>query len=182
MKYCEYCGKQVIGELSECPNCGANVVQKIEKPKEVVATGKYCIHCGSQILPEAVICPKCGCAVGKNKRNVSEADKSRILQLVTKIFMMIALGSCIVNGIGAILTSGLFVVGLGQLEFSYTIFTSLIPLVWIIPMTMHYFKATKNKQPITTGFKVCTLIFVSFVAGILMFCESSLNKSDVNQN
>ncbi|MCH5158492.1 MAG: hypothetical protein J1F33_04770 [Clostridiales bacterium] len=48
---------------------------------------------------------------------------------------------------------------------------SLIPLCWTIPMTVHYFNATKNHRPIGVGFKVCSLLFVSLIAGILMLCD-----------
>ena len=38
-------------------------------------------------------------------------------------------------------------------------------------MTVHYFNAVKNGEKLTTGFKVCTLLFVSLVAGIVMLCD-----------
>ncbi len=183
MKFCEYCGKQVLGEVTTCSGCGATVEQKPEKT-QVASNFKYCVHCGNQILSEAVMCPKCGSSAGKNKRNISNGDKSRVLKLAVKIFMLIAVGSCIANGVGALLTSTWVVLGAGHFVVSHVIFSSLIPLVWIIPMTIHYFKATKNNQPVGTGFKVCTLIFVNFIAGILMFCDASLNnsKSDTSKN
>ena len=47
----------------------------------------------------------------------------------------------------------------------------LIPLAWCIPMTVIYFRKLKNNEPISTGFKVCSLLFVSLVGGILMLCD-----------
>ena len=49
---------------------------------------------------------------------------------------------------------------------------SLIPLCWMIPMTVHYFRAVKGHRPVGVGFKVCTLLFVSLIAGILMLCDN----------
>lgn len=44
----------------------------------------------------------------------------------------------------------------------------IIPLAWMIPMTVHswgIYKGTKNN---TVGFGVCTLLFVSLIGGILL--------------
>lgn len=177
MRNCEYCGSQILDGATICSGCGAKVKQNIEKTQPALRNTKYCIHCGNQILNEAVLCPKCGCSVGKSKKNnnISDSDKSRVLKLAVKIFMLVAVGSCVVNGIGVLLSSGWFAFGVGRFEFSHRILTSVVPIAWILPMTIHYFKATKNNQPISMGFKVCTLIFVSFIAGILMLCDNNNN-------
>lgn len=56
-----------------------------------------------------------------------------------------------------------------------TVLTSLmgflIPLAWCLPMTIHYCKKVKNGEPVSIGFKVCTLLFVGQIAGILMLCD-----------
>lgn len=52
-------------------------------------------------------------------------------------------------------------------------FSFLIPLAWTIPMTVIYCKRSKQGIPMGTGFKVCTLLFVSLIAGILMLCEDN---------
>ena len=51
-----------------------------------------------------------------------------------------------------------------------------IALIWQIPMTIYYYRCVTNKIKTSTGFKVCTLIFVSLIAGILMLCD----KDDKN--
>lgn len=103
---------------------------------------KYCNHCGTQIVDEAVTCPNCGCAVTSTPAPV-ESDTS-MLQTIAKIFMILG---CISVG------------------------WMLIPLCWTIPMTVHYWKAVENKTSVSTGFKVCSLLFVSLIAGILMLCD-----------
>ncbi len=72
--------------------------------------------------------------------------KNSGLATATKVFMVIG---CIVNAI------------------------ALIPLVWTIPMTIHYCNAKKNGNPIGIGFKICSLLFVNLIAGILMLCDNN---------
>lgn len=45
-----------------------------------------------------------------------------------------------------------------------------LPLAWVLPMTLHYFKKNKANQPTTLSFKICTLIFVHLLVGIFMLC------------
>ena len=46
----------------------------------------------------------------------------------------------------------------------------IIPLAWCIPMTVVTFRKIDNREPLGVGLKVCTLLFVSLVAGICMLC------------
>ena len=43
-----------------------------------------------------------------------------------------------------------------------------IGLFWCVPMFVHY---CKNSYFVGAGFKICTLLFVNTIAGILMFCD-----------
>ena len=49
----------------------------------------------------------------------------------------------------------------------------IFPLIWTIPMTISYSNKIKNGEEITLGFKICCLLFVSMVGGILMLCDNS---------
>ena len=106
----------------------------------------FCSKCGAEIMEEAAICPKCGCWVNNNqvKRKVSTGDKSGLRKAI-KVFMII----------GCVLTA-----------------LYLIPLLWTIPMYKSYNEKLERKEPITTGFKVCTLLFVNTIAGILMLFDN----------
>lgn len=44
----------------------------------------------------------------------------------------------------------------------------LIPLAWMIPMTVHCWGIYKGEKPNTVCFGVCTLIFLSIVGGICL--------------
>ncbi len=102
---------------------------------------KYCSKCGKELDDEAVVCTNCGCAV-PNKNNVSNASG---IQTAAKVFMII--------GIVA------------------TAFFYLIPLAWTIPMTIYYFNKCNNGEKVGVGFKICSLLFVSLIAGILMLVD-----------
>lgn len=47
----------------------------------------------------------------------------------------------------------------------------LIPLIWCIPMTIHVYKAYKGEEDLSVGFKVCVLLFVNLIGGILLLCD-----------
>ena len=103
----------------------------------------YCSKCGAEINDEAVICPKCGCETGYKKKSVDNTNE--ILRMVAKILMLIST-----------IAFGIFI----------------LPLAWCIPMTVHYWKKVGRNEPVSTAFKVCTLIFVNTVSGILMLCDN----------
>lgn len=114
---------------------------------------KYCSRCGTQLVDEAVVCTGCGCPVASTYVAVNAVSSPVAtapdynesgLSIAAKIFMII---STIIMGI------------------------YIIPLAWCIPMTVSYFNKTKKRLPISTGFKVCSLLFVSLVGGILMLCD-----------
>lgn len=103
----------------------------------------YCPHCGNEINEEAVVCVSCGCSVERQLPAKAGSKKDDTLITVTKVFLIIA---CVVQG------------------------WMIVPLAWCIPMTVSIFKKLKNGEPIGTGLKVCTLIFVSLVSGICLLC------------
>ena len=105
---------------------------------------KYCSNCGNQLDDNAYVCPKCGCLAGYTPQQQSN---STTMKTVTKIFMVL----------GCVLSAFYF----------------LIPLCWTIPMTITYFSKVDKNEPIGVGFKVCTLLFVSLIAGILMLCDNN---------
>lgn len=125
------------------------ICQKIDRD---VLNMKFCSKCGTQLVDEAVICIGCGCPVTpgpavpvQTSVAVSE-EKESGLTTAAKVFMIL----------------GTIVMGF-----------YLIPLAWCIPMTVSYFNKVKRNQPIGTGFKVCSLLFVSIIGGILMLCDKN---------
>jgi len=106
----------------------------------------FCTHCGAEIInSQAEICVKCGCRIAPQKFcTPSVVDDT--MSIVIKVFMLIG---CI---------------SLGWL---------LVPLAWCIPMTVSVFKSLSNNKPISTGMKVCVLLFVNIVAGICLLCDDN---------
>ena len=108
---------------------------------------KYCSHCGNQLDDAAIFCPNCGCATENFNAPAAArptGDKNSTLNTVCKVFMVLG---CIAMG------------------------WALIPLAWCIPMTVSFFGKVRDGRRVGVGFKVCTLLFVSLIAGIIMLCR-----------
>ncbi len=112
----------------------------------------YCKNCGNQLDDKAVICTQCGCLTDLGESlnlNINQpkqqpsSNTNSTLGLVAKILMII---TCVFTGF------------------------YIIPLCWTIPMTVSLSKKLKNNQPISVGFKICILLFVNTIAGILLLC------------
>ena len=108
----------------------------------------FCNNCGKEIIEDSTFCPNCGNKIGEVKKEKSSSTRDTLL-LVAKIFMIIATA-----------TSAIFI----------------IPLAWMLPMTLSLHRKMENKEPISVTFKVCTLLFVSLVAGILLLCTDDANN------
>lgn len=128
----------------------------------------YCSHCGAEINDEAVICPKCGCAVKNVKMLNQPKSKKSGLKIITKIFMI---AGYVPHAVLLAIALNFAITLSSPAAILYSIML-IIPLIWCIPITITYFYRTKNNQPINTGFKVCYLLFVNLIAGILMLCNN----------
>ena len=107
---------------------------------------KYCSHCGKELVDEAVVCTNCGCAVlGAEVSTTNNEGEKETIRTIAKILMIFA---CVC-----------------------ALFAGVIPLAWCIPMTVKYWKAVENHEKVSTAFKVCTLLFVNVIAGILMLID-----------
>ncbi len=109
---------------------------------------KFCVHCGAKIHKEAVVCVKCGRSVEPPRRASVSVTNDDTMVTVVKIFMILG---CISQG------------------------WLLIPLAWCLPITISVFHKFRDGQPIGTGLKVCSMLFVSLIGGICLLCmnESS---------
>ena len=107
---------------------------------------QYCTKCGAQLVDEAVVCTGCGRAV-EGKLTVAPKKSVSGLGIAAMILMIL----------GTIIMSGLF----------YG-----VPLLWCLPMTIVYCVKVIKGARVSTGFKVCSLLFVSLLGGILMLCDN----------
>lgn len=104
---------------------------------------KFCEKCGKQIADEAIICPGCGCAVASVKK--AENCGNDGLAIASKIFLVLG---CIAQG------------------------WLLIPLAWCLPISISICNRMKRGEAVGTGLKICALLFVNMISGILLLCRS----------
>lgn len=103
----------------------------------------FCPKCGAENENSATFCVKCGEKLTEEVK-AEVVSKDSTMKMIAFIFAII---SCISTG------------------------WCLIPLCWTIPMTIKIYKAYKGEITLSTGFKVCTLIFVSIISGILLLVD-----------
>lgn len=91
-------------------------------------------------MDDAVICMNCGCSTGQI---AIASHKNDTLETIVKVMLILG---CVAEG------------------------WMIIPLAWCIPITVTIFRRFKTREPIGTGLKVCTLLFVNLIAGICLLC------------
>ena len=106
---------------------------------------KFCQKCGKEIMEEAKICPNCGCSVEPEEEKKAATGGDDGLAVASKIFLIIG---CVAQG------------------------WLLLPLAWCLPITISICNKMKRNEPVGTGLKVCALLFVNLIAGILLLCRS----------
>ena len=113
---------------------------------------KYCVKCGAELNDNDVFCPKCGAKVGEEATVQPEPEpRQEVVSRKPKRdsgIMTVALVFCIISCVVA-----------GW---------AIIPLCWMIPMTVSLNGKIQRNEPISVGFKVCTLLFLSLIGGILL--------------
>ena len=115
---------------------------------------KYCTYCGNQLDNDA-FCPKCG-----NRSNIS--PQNRNIYSRNNSGLILSNDSGLVIAVKIILVVKCILIAFSTFGFG---------LIRTIPMTISYFQNIKKGNPISKAFKVCTLLFVSLIAGILMFID-----------
>ncbi len=187
MKYCRNCGWRMNDDDTVCASCGTKDETAQQTPNQADqfrskvytdtefapkvennssnyqsnydasqsydfdTSKKFCEKCGHQVHKDAIICPNCGCSVDKMSaqqhfEKVNNQRPGKGLITAIKIFLIL---SCLAGAV------------------------YVVPLFWMVPMTIHAFKKYDRGEPLSTGFKVCTLIFVNTIAGILMLCDKN---------
>ena len=103
----------------------------------------FCAHCGKEVSNEAVVCVNCGCLV-ERPRQQAPVIKPSGLKIAAKVLMII---STVIMGFW------------------------IFPLLWTVPMVCSYSGKLERGEPISIEFKICTLVFVNLIAGILLLCD-----------
>ena len=187
MKFCTKCGWEIKDDQSFCPNCGTAVGEqpssyqqpaptnstyyvdtqpiKIGKTKRIIITILLALALVG-ILSNAFDCFEVATVLSDggvsavkqllednpslemnfNGINVEELTDTEIAQFAEIMrIIMIAFGVC-----------------------------CLVPLCWVLPMGIKILKAMKEGTTLKSGFKVCTLLFVNLIVGIILLCSSDI--------
>ena len=140
----------------------------------------YCKNCGSELTDGAEFCSNCGTKVTETYQSstisnttTTDLNKKTGLHIGAFVFMVISIFSVCGSAL-TIWASNIYLENTG-----YMMFSTLVSLAWIIPMTIKVYRA-KSTTELTMGFKICTLLFVNVIAGILLICDSNSNNNNNN--
>lgn len=176
MKYCKNCGNAIADDENFCRNCGTK--QEDYFDTNTVASPYY--------------------------DDVKPIQLSKTLQIFIKVLLIIAIatifidaGRVLLGGLSisqadiqayvdqmiaqdpsvAELFEVISIAQFAEILKGIVIFVAvccLIPLCWCLPMSGKILKAMKNGTTLSTGFKICTLIFVNIVLGIVLLCQRDI--------
>lgn len=142
---------------------------------------KFCAFCGKQIDDNAIFCGHCGKATfeqpSQNQNSYQNQQNYQDFQDFQNSQGYQGYQSYQVPTEQKREPSGLAKAA-KILMIIFGLITSIttygIGLAWYIPMVISYSRKLKRGKKVSTGFKVCTLLFVSTIAGILMLCDRDL--------
>ena len=136
---------------------------------------KFCQHCGAEIHDEAVVCVHCGRSIESPKKSGS-SNNANTLITIAKVFMII---SCVAYPAIGLLYGLIMLIPAIATAMTELIIVGVvilvcfcIPLAWTLPLTLTVHNKSKNHEPIGIGLKICTLLFVNVIAGILLLCAN----------
>lgn len=142
---------------------------------------KFCHNCGTALTDEAAFCTSCGANLKANPDPGAQYGETAPKEEYQYQAQADHPAQTEYQGIptGMVTHSGfskaakiLMIVGIfGNIISSFIFILFPLPLAWCLPMTIKYFKKVDNNEPVSVGFKVCCLIFVSTIAGIMMLCD-----------
>lgn len=107
---------------------------------------KYCIYCGTELSDDAGFCTNCGKQVGVQAAQPVQPvqqDDHQALKTIIYVFYVIS-------------------------TVMLAISTLCISLAWCLPMMRRVRERMDANVPVGMALKVCTLLFVNTVAGILL--------------
>ncbi len=150
MKFCRVCGTEMKDEDLVCSNCGSREEVVDEQPAGAESQ-THSFESGVKF------CAKCGAKLHQDAvicpncgcSAVEEKGLKKNSTIITIIKVLMIL-SCVAAA------------------------ASVIALAWCIPMTVYAFKALDKGEKFSTTFKVCTLIFVNVIVGVLMLCTEDM--------
>lgn len=173
MKYCPKCGWELKDGQSFCSNCGTPVNEQYvdAQPNKIGKTKRIII---TVLLVFALL------GIFSNAFDCFEVSTALSEDGVTALKQMLEENPSLQLNFNGVDVEQLTDTELAQfteiLRIIMTAFgiCALVPLCWAIPMTIKILKAMKNGTVLKTGFKICTLIFVNLIVGIVLLCSNDI--------
>ena len=117
----------------------------------------YCKYCGHPVDDNAIYCPTCGKKLGENKEEVKvEVVGVNTPSKRNDTLAQLGLVFCIINTV---------IAGF-----------CLIPLIWMLPITLSINNSIRDNKPISFALKVCTCIFLSLIGGVLLILADEVDQ------
>ena len=173
MKICEKCGAQNWDINTVCEKCNlpiyeeGSIVRRVETPYDESSTDNRVSSAYEEI------------ELGKNNyKNTSLTKASRILMIInTAGYALAWFVLLVVWVVFACLASESEAAALVAATLLLYMAIMLVPLLVSLFMTIKYCNDTADShKAVGVGFKVCVLIFVSILIGILMLVDERDNK------
>ncbi len=154
----------------------------------------FCSKCGANIPDYSLTCPHCGAAIQQSSAQHTAPTYQQPTQQGTYQQSAYQQGAYQQNAYQQPYQQPVYTPSYGQgqtvprndtLAICIKVFlvlgcaagatACLLPLAWCLPMTISIWKSLDNRQPISTAMKVCTLLFVNLIAGVLLLCDNESN-------
>ena len=136
---------------------------------------KKCPFCSASNYDFSTVCEKCklpfGLEAKLNRKNRSVQTAAKVFLVIATISLWLSTLVCWIMWFALITSLKIGLTGPSILML-VALLSLLVYTVIVTCMTCSYFNKTALNIRVGVGFKVCTLIFVSFIAGILMFCDN----------
>lgn len=149
--YCTNCGKEIPEGAKFCSGCGAPLVgatpaaQPTPAPQEPGATSPAPATPPAPTYAYAQTPDQSVNIVNYGYPQPAVSSNDRTMRMVAFIFSIV---SCVALG------------------------WMIIPLAWLVPMTVYTYGIYKGTKRNTTVFAVCSLLFCNLIAGILLLVST----------
>ena len=164
MKKCSVCGTENFDTSVNCERCGYPFPNKFKAPPVTVIKQNEPSH-GPSVVYVVKEAPR----------------KQNTICTVAKVFMLISAIGAVVSLVGCFIAWVIFLAlstGAYREAFKPMAWAFFITMLCLIPavllhviMTKSYIEKITENRSVGIGFKVCTLLFVNTIAGILMLCD-----------